>query len=148
MEKSERDKRALSNQELMRRAGERAKRYKTRIGSDEIVRIIREEREKRTTRDSQRCVRAFIVEYRLVDAIDTMPLPSPPASIHADFSAMNAKQLRLAQEEIWEWISTAESAPYDDAPDDDVLDTAREALNEVIAERRSLHGDETAPRGG
>ena len=46
---------------------------------------------------------------------------------------MNAKQLRLAQEEIWEWISAAESASYDDAPDDDVLDMAREALNEVIA---------------
>ncbi len=77
-----------------------------------------------------------------------MQLSSPPASIHADFSAMNAKQLRLAQEEIWEWISAAESASYDDAPDDDVLDVAREALNEVIAERRALHGDETAPRGG
>ena len=77
-----------------------------------------------------------------------MPLPPPPASINADFSAMNAKQLRMAQEEIWEWISTAESASYDDAPDDDLLDSARDALNEVIAERRSLHGDETAPRGG
>lgn len=77
-----------------------------------------------------------------------MPLPSPPDSIHADFSAMNAKQLRLAQEEIWEWISAAEAAPFDDAPDDDILDLARDVLNEVIAERRSLHGDEPAPRGG
>ena len=86
---------------------------------------------------------------RLKDTQETrMPLPSLPDSIHADFSAMNAKQLRLAQEEIWEWISAAESASYDDAPDDDVLDEAREALNEVIAERRSLHGDEPAPRGG
>ena len=76
-----------------------------------------------------------------------MPIP-PPASIHAEFATMNAKQLRLAQEEIWDWISAAESADYDDAPDDDVLDMAREALNEVIAERRSLHGDEPAPRGG
>lgn len=77
-----------------------------------------------------------------------MPLPPPPASVDADFSVMNAKQLRLVQEEIWEWISGAESASYDDAPDDDVLDMAREALNEVIAERRALHGDEPAPRGG
>ena len=77
-----------------------------------------------------------------------MTLPSPPNAIHADFSSMNAKQLRLAQEEIWEWISQAESASYDDAPDDDVLDLARDALNEVIAERRALHGDEPAPRGG
>ena len=77
-----------------------------------------------------------------------MPLPPPPASIHADFSAMNAKDLRLAQEEIWAWISVAESASFDDAPDDEMLDEARDALNDIIAERRALHGDETAPRGG
>ena len=77
-----------------------------------------------------------------------MSLPPPPASIHANLSSMNAKELRLAQEEIWAWISAAESASYDDAPDDDVLDMAREALNDIIAERRALHGDETAPRGG
>ena len=77
-----------------------------------------------------------------------MPLPSPPDSIHADFATMNAKELRLAQEEIWAWISAAESADFDDAPDDELLDLAREALNEVIAERRALHGDEPAPRGG
>ena len=77
-----------------------------------------------------------------------MPLPSPPASIHADFSAMNAKELRLAQEEIWAWISVAESVSFDDAPDNEMLDEARDALNDIIAERRDLHGDETAPRGG
>lgn len=77
-----------------------------------------------------------------------MPIPNPPESVYRDFSSLNAKQLRVAQEEIWEWISAAEAADYDDAPDDDVLDMAREALNEVIAERRSLHGDEPAPRGG
>ncbi len=147
MEKSERDKRAQSNQELMRRAGELAKRYKTRIGSDEIVRIIREEREKRTTRILN-AVYGRSSSSTDLDAIDTMPLPPPPDSIHGDFSAMNAKELRLTQEEIWDWISAAESASYDDAPDDDVLDMAREALNEVISERRSLHGDEPAPRGG
>ena len=78
----------------------------------------------------------------------TMPIDPPPATIYSDFAALNAKQLRAAQEEIWAWISEAESAPYDDAPDDDLVDTAREALNEIIAERRMLHGDETAPRGG
>ena len=61
---------------------------------------------------------------------------------------MNAKELRLAQEELWEWISNAESASYDDAPDDNLVDQARDALNEIIAERRTLHGDEPAPRGG
>ncbi len=61
---------------------------------------------------------------------------------------MNAKELRLAQEELWEWISNAESASYEDAPDDDLLDQARDALNEIIAERRNLHSDEPAPRGG
>ena len=77
-----------------------------------------------------------------------MPLPPPPVSIHADFTAMNAKELRLAQEEIWAWISAAESASFDEAPDDEVLDEVRDALNDIIAERRDLHGDETAPRGG
>ena len=52
------------------------------------------------------------------------------------------------KKKVWAWISNAESVPYDDAPDDDLIDTAREALNEIIAERRMLHGDETAPRGG
>lgn len=50
MEKSEQDRRSQQNREIFRRAAERAKRNKTRIGSDEIVRIIREEREQRTSR--------------------------------------------------------------------------------------------------
>lgn len=147
MKKSEREKRTQINQEIFRRAGERAKKYKTRIGADKIVRIIEEGREERTSR-----ILSFLSRRSLSntnpDATDPMHLPSPPATIHADFSAMNAKELRLAQEEIWEWISAAETASFDDAPDDDVLDMAREALNDIIAERRALHGDETAPRGG
>ena len=77
-----------------------------------------------------------------------MPIPPLPDVIHADFASMNAKQLREAQETLWAWISEAESAPFDDAPDDDVLDEARDALNDIIAERRTLHSDEPAPRGG
>ena len=77
-----------------------------------------------------------------------MTLDPPPNSIYSNFATLNAKQLRAAQEEVWAWISEAESAPYDDAPDDDLIDTARDALNEIISERRMLHGDETAPRGG
>ena len=77
-----------------------------------------------------------------------MPVPPLPGIVDADFSLMNAKELRLAQEELWEWISNAESASYDDAPDDNLVDQARDALNEIIAERRTLHGDEPAPRGG
>ena len=77
-----------------------------------------------------------------------MPISPLPDIIDSDFSSMNAKELRLAQEEIWAWIATAESASFDGAPDDDLVDSAREALNDVIAERRALHGDETAPRGG
>ena len=61
---------------------------------------------------------------------------------------MNAKELRLAQEEIWEWLSAAESASFDEAPDDDLIEDARDALNEIIRERRNLHSDEPAPRGG
>ena len=147
MDKSQLDRRARDNQEIIRRARVRAKRTKTRIGSYDIVRAIREAREERTSRIVN-LVLGRSLSTKNPDAEGPMPLPSPPTSIHADFSAMNAKDLRLAQEEIWEWISAAESASYDDAPDDDVLDMAREALNEVIAERRALHGDETAPRGG
>lgn len=77
-----------------------------------------------------------------------MPISQLPDIVEADYSAMNAKELRLAQEEIWAWISAAESASFDDAPGDELLDAAREALNEIIAERRALYGEETAPRGG
>ncbi len=77
-----------------------------------------------------------------------MPIPPLPDIVHSDFSSMNAKQLRLAQEEIWAWIAAAESASFDDAPDDEAVDCARDALNDIIAERRALHRDETAPRGG
>ena len=77
-----------------------------------------------------------------------MPIDPPPDTIYADFSTFTVKQLRAAQEEIWAWISEAESASFEDAPDDDILDVARAALNEIISERRDLHGDEPAPRGG
>ena len=77
-----------------------------------------------------------------------MPLPDPPNSLTADLSTLTAKQLREAQEELWEWIQAAESASFEDSPDDEVLEAAREKLVEVIAERRELHSDETAPRGG
>ncbi len=77
-----------------------------------------------------------------------MPLPHPPDSIGADFSTLSAKELRSTQEEIWAWISAAEEATLDEMPDDELLEDARDALNAVIAERRSLHSDEPAPRGG
>ena len=77
-----------------------------------------------------------------------MPIPPLPDIVHSDFSSMNAKELRLAQEEIWAWIDSAASASFDDAPDDEAVDFARGTLNDIIAERRALHGDETAPRGG
>ena len=77
-----------------------------------------------------------------------MPLPDPPQSLTTDLSALTAKQLREAQEELWEWIQAAESTSLEDAPDDELLEAAREKLVEVIAERRDLHSDEPAPRGG
>ena len=60
---------------------------------------------------------------------------------------MNAKELRLAQEEIWKWLSDAESAPIDQAPNYDLIEHAHEALNDIIGERRQLHSDEIVPRG-
>jgi hypothetical protein len=77
-----------------------------------------------------------------------LPFPAPPDSINANFAEMNARELRRAQEEIWEWLSEAEAAPFDKAPDDDSIQDARDALNEIIEERRNLHSDEPAPRGG
>lgn len=77
-----------------------------------------------------------------------VPLPDPPNSLTAELSTLTAKQLREAQEALWEWIQAAESASFEDAPDDEVLEAAREKLVEVIAERRELHSDEPAPRGG
>ena len=77
-----------------------------------------------------------------------MSFPPIPEIAHSDYSSMNAKELRLAQETLWAWISAAEAAPLSEAPDDDTIDIAREALSDIISERRSLHGDEPAPRGG
>ncbi len=77
-----------------------------------------------------------------------MQIPPIPESVNLDYAVMTAKELRLAQEEVWSWIELAESAPLDDAPDDALIEIARDALGEIIAERRALHGDEPAPRGG
>lgn len=77
-----------------------------------------------------------------------MTLPDPPDVLRVDPAAMNAKELRLAQEALWDWIQSAEVAPATEAPDEEVLDTARAQLNAIIAERRDLHDDEPAPRGG
>ena len=77
-----------------------------------------------------------------------MSLPNPPDALHSDPASLTAKELRLAQEALWDWIQTAEAAPASEAPTDEVLDTARAQLNAIIAERRDLHSDEPAPRGG
>ena len=77
-----------------------------------------------------------------------MSISPMPDVAYSDFSSMSAKELRLAQEEIWAWISEAEAASFEDAPEEESLDAARDALNEIISERRALHSDESAPRGG
>ena len=77
-----------------------------------------------------------------------MSISEPPEAINVDPASLTAKELRLAQESLWEWIQTAEAAPLDTAPDDEVLEAARQQLNAIIAERRDLHSDEPAPRGG
>ncbi len=77
-----------------------------------------------------------------------MSTHSLPPSVYADLSSMTPKELRLAQEEIWTWLELAESAPLSDAPNDDLMEQVRDKLNAIIAERRALHSDEPAPRGG
>ena len=77
-----------------------------------------------------------------------MAISDPPDALSVDPASLTAKELRLAQESLWEWIQTAEAAPPETAPDDEVLEEARQQLNAIIAERRDLHSDEPAPRGG
>ena len=77
-----------------------------------------------------------------------MSVPNPPNALSADPASLTAKELRLAQESLWEWIQTAEAAPPESAPPDETLEAARQQLNAIIAERRDLHSDEPAPRGG
>ena len=77
-----------------------------------------------------------------------MSIPKPPDSLNIDPASLTAKELRLAQETLWEWIQAAEAAPPETAPDDELLESARQQLNAIIAERRDLHSDEPAPRGG
>ena len=72
----------------------------------------------------------------------------PPDALTADLSQLTAKQLREAQEELWAWIQSAEERGSEDPADDELIDAVREKLMAVIAERRDLHSDEPAPRGG
>ena len=123
--------------------------YEFRIQFGFNRRTYRVARNTKTKSETPQIVRdVWLVTIREPTRPTTMPIDPPPNTIYSDFATLNAKQLRAAQEEVWAWISEAESAPYDDAPDDELIDTAREALNEIIAQRRDLHGDETAPRGG
>lgn len=77
-----------------------------------------------------------------------MPVPEAPPALHLDPATLPAKELRQAQEQLWEWLQAAETAALDDAPDDELVDAARAQLNAIIRERRDLHDDEPAPRSG
>ena len=75
-------------------------------------------------------------------------LPDPPDVDAMDPSMMNATELRVALEELWEWLEQAQMAPLADAPDDETFEAVEAKMVEITRERRDRHSDETAPRGG
>ena len=75
-------------------------------------------------------------------------LPDPPDIDAMDPSMMSAAELRVALEELWEWLEKAQMASLADAPDDDVFEAVEAMMVEITRERRDRHSDEPAPRGG
>ncbi len=75
-------------------------------------------------------------------------IPDPPDIESIEPAAMNAGELRVALEQLWEWLQEAQSAPLADAPDDDIVEAVEAKMVEVTQERRDRHSDELAPRGG
>ena len=61
---------------------------------------------------------------------------------------MSAGELRVALEQLWEWLEEAQMAPLADAPDDEVVEAVEAKMVEITQERRDRHSDEPAPRGG
>ena len=76
------------------------------------------------------------------------PLPDPPDIDALDPTLMSAGELRVALEELWEWLEQAQMAPLADAPDDELFESVEAKMVEITRERRDRHSDETAPRGG
>ena len=50
------------------------------------------------------------------------PLPDPPDVDAMEPALMSAGELRVALEELWEWLEKAQMAPLSEAPDDDVYE--------------------------
>ena len=78
-----------------------------------------------------------------------MPLlPDPPDIDAMDPALMSAGELRVALEELWEWLEQAQMAPLAEAPDDELFEAVEAKMVEITRERRDRHSDEPAPRGG
>ena len=75
-------------------------------------------------------------------------LPDPPDINSMDPASMSAGELRVALEQLWEWLEEAQMAPLADAPDDEIVEAVEAKMVEIIQERRDRHSDEPAPRGG
>ena len=75
-------------------------------------------------------------------------LPDPPDIDAMEPSMMNATELRVALEKLWEWLEQAQMAPLADAPDDETFEAVEAKMVEITRERRDRHSDERAPRGG
>ena len=76
------------------------------------------------------------------------PLPDPPDIDAMDPALMSAGELRVALEDLWEWMEQAQMAPLAEAPDDELFEAVEAKMVEITRERRDRHSDERAPRGG
>ena len=76
------------------------------------------------------------------------PLPDPPDIASMDPALMSAGELRVALEELWEWLEQAQMAPLAEAPEDELFEAVEAKMVEITRERRDRHSDEPAPRGG
>ena len=65
-----------------------------------------------------------------------------------DPALMSAGELRVALEDLWEWLEQAQMVPLAEAPDDELFEAVEAKMVEITRERRDRHSDEPAPRGG
>lgn len=78
-----------------------------------------------------------------------MAIPDPPDVSSFEPAMMTASELTTELEKLFHWLELVE-AEEDGAArlSEQQVETVRNAANELLAERRDRHSDETAPRGG
>ena len=78
-----------------------------------------------------------------------MATPEPPDVSGLDPAMMTASELQVRLEELFGWLELVE-AEEEGVPElsEQQVEEVRDAANELLAERRERHSDESAPRGG